>query len=127
MNIDLSNDANDEPKDRSMAHEAERALNQIKFGIETGSVSEELERSDLIAYINLRTLEQEDWCIELTVGGYLIVARQFDSIDSELKHKNINDVNVYETIDALMLKTSPMYIKKFNLSVAEKLNNLVEG
>ncbi len=125
MNIDLSNDVNDEPKDRSMEHEAERALKQIRFGIMTGSVSEELERNDLIAYINLRTLEEEDWCIELTVGGYLIVARQFDSIDSELKRKNINDVNVYESIDALMLKISPLYIKEFNLSVAEKLNNLV--
>lgn len=126
MNIDLTNDPNDDPIDRSMFHEAQRAVEQIRFGVEVANVSGELEKSDLIAYINLRTLEKEDRCIELTVGGYLIVAKKFDSIDSDLKHQNIEAINRYESIDALMLKVSPMYMKKFNNTVAEKLNNLVD-
>lgn len=125
MNIDLSNEENDEIIDRSMTNEAERAIEQIKFGVDTAYVSQELERSDSVAYLNIRTLEKAEWCIELTVTGYLIVAVKFDSIDSELKNKNIESFNKTESIDALMLQISPMYIKKFNTSVSEKLNGLI--
>ena len=123
----MKNDEDAEHYDRSMSNEAERAITQIKFGILTASVSEELEKSDMTAFINIRTLEMKDYCIELTMSGYQIVAEKFNSIDSDLiKHANNAEIsNCYESIDALMLKISPLYVAKFNNALADKLNNLL--
>ena len=125
MNIDLSKEEDDEKFDRSMANEAQRAIDQIKFGVDDAYVSQKLEGTEAVAYLNIRTLEKAEWCIQLSVAGYLIVAVKFDSIDSELRNKNIKFFNKTESIDALMLQISPMYIDKFNSSLAEKLTGLI--
>lgn len=116
------NDDEIEIYDRSLSKEAQRVVEEIKFGVEHAAVSDVLENSDSIAYMNIRTLEKEDWCVELTASGYLIVAKAFDVVDDELKEENLKNVNRYETCEALMHQISAMFVKKFNTSVAERLN-----
>ena len=123
MNID-KNDEDAEHYDRSMVNEANRAIAQIKFGVEDAVVSAELENSQLVAHINIRTLEKLDYCVELTMKGYMVVAERFDTVDSELVKENLNAVKIYETVDSLMLALSPMYGDRFNNSLADKLNRL---
>lgn len=123
MNID-KDDEDAEHYDRSMANEVRRAINQIEFGVLKASVSLTLESSDQVAYLNVRTLEQVDYCVELTMRGYMVVGECFDSVDEELMKRNLDAVRVYETVDSLMLEISPMYGSKFNNSLADKLNLL---
>lgn len=113
-----------EQYDRSLSKEAQRVVQEIKFGVDFVEVSTQLENNEAIAYLNIRTLEKEFWCVELTASGYLAVANKFDYIDQDLKEKNLEELNKYETIEALMNSISPLFIEKFNSSVAERLEKL---
>lgn len=115
-------DPDEEHYDRSLSNEAQRVVKEISFGVSEASVSNVLENNDSIAYINIKTLENECWCIELTACGYLIVSKEFDKIDWEFNEENLNNFDrKFESIEALMFKISPEFLKKFNQSVAEKL------
>ena len=114
-----------EQYDRSLAKEAVRVVQDIKFGVETAEVSNILENNDSIAYINLRTLEKKDFCIELTVSGYRIVSNRFDTIDEDfLENNRLYKNTKFESYESLMNEISQLFIKKFNDSVAERLNSI---
>jgi hypothetical protein len=113
-----------EQYDRSLSKEAQRVVQEIKFGVDFVEVSTQLENNETIAFLNIRTLEKEYWCVELTASGYLAVSNKFDFIDQDLKEKNLEQMNKYETIEALMNSISPLFIEKFNCSVAERLEKL---
>ena len=115
----------EEEYDRSLLKEALRVCQEIAFGVQSAAVSDKLEKNDALAYINVRTLEQHDWCVELTATGYLVVAKEFDTIDDAVKQDNMTKSMTFETVEALMNHLSPLFVKKFNDSVAEKLKNLV--
>lgn len=114
----------DEIFDRSLLKEAQRIVEEIKFGVDASSVSSVLESNESIAYMNIRTLEKEEFCVELTASGYMIVARAFDTIDENVRDENLRLVNRFETCEALMHQISPAFVKKFNTSVAERLNSI---
>ena len=110
--------------DRSLSKEAEMAIHQIKYGVIQAEVSNKLGKSDSIAYINIQTLEEKRWCIELSITGYLVVSSQFDCIDEDVKAENVKNFFKFETIETLLHQISPMFVKKFNDSVIERLNKL---
>ena len=115
----------DEIFDRSLLKEAQRVVEELKFGVDTAAVSTELEGNESLAYMNIRTLEKEDYCVELTASGYMIVSRKFDTVDEEIREENVRNVkNRFETCEALMHQISPAFVKKFNTSVAERLNSI---
>lgn len=116
--IRAGSDSEDETKDRSLHNEAHRVVKEIKFGVLEAHVSEKLVHTDSIAFINIKTFEKQEWCIELTASGYAIVSQKFDTI------KNSEHDEVYETVEALMNRISPEYLKIFNEKVSEKLNQL---
>ena len=111
--------------DRSLSKEAHRVVDEIKFGVCFVEVSNTLENNDSIAYLNIETLEKENWCVELTSSGYLVVAECFDIIDERVKEKNLASMHKFETIEALMISISPLFIQKFNQSVAERLKSMI--
>ena len=110
--------------DRSLSKEAENAIKQIKYGVEYAGISNKLENSDLMAYINLRTFEKETWCIELSITGYMVVSKEFDRIDLALKEQNTNIFFKFETIESLLHQISPLFVKKFNDLIIERLQEL---
>jgi hypothetical protein len=127
--MDLRTDNNeinsdDEHYDRSLAHEAQRVVDEIKFGVDEAEVSKVLENSDSLAFINLKTKEHETFCVELSINGYMIVSRKYDTIDNELRDKNLKHFLKYETVEALMHQTSPLFVKIFNETVVEKLKQI---
>ncbi len=112
-------ESEDETRDRSLTNEAQRVVNEIQFGIEKAYVSEKLVSNHSIAFINIRTLEKEEWCIQLTANGYSIVGNTFDSVTMS------ESAETYETVEALMNRISPKYMKLFNESVAAKLRQFI--
>lgn len=110
--------------DRSISREALKAIKQITFGVIKAEVSEKLPNNDDTSYINIRTLENEDFCIELTNSSYTVVSHEFDTINPEVvkDSKCLDTFMCFETVDSLMNRISPLYTKRFNEELARKLN-----
>jgi hypothetical protein len=72
---------------------------------------------------SIKTLENVDWCVQLTSEGYSIVSNEFDKINLDSVEKTMHLHN-FETCEALMGKISPLYVEKFNDLVAQKLKQL---
>jgi hypothetical protein len=126
LNADPTNAAEDlEHYDRSLVNEAHRVVVDIAFGVERAEVSTQLPSSITIAYINVRTLEKSDYCVEITSSGYTIVARRFDFIDEELAREDTqSDVLRFESYEPLMHHISPLFVQKFNDLVAARLSQI---
>lgn len=102
--------------------EAERFCSEISYGVKYVKISEKLEKNDSVVHINLSTLENENWCIELNNHGFLIVSNSFDSIDKSIRQNNMsNKKKRFETIESLMFTISPLFSQKFNEMVSKKL------
>jgi hypothetical protein len=108
--------------DRSLSKEAHRVCEDIKFGVELAEVSSQLESSESIAYINLRTFEKSEFCVEITASGYQVVADKFDTIEPEFRLAGVEAC--FESYESLMHTISPLFVQKFNDSVAARLNAL---
>ena len=117
-------DAEEDAYDKSLFKEAERVVKEISFGVESAHVSQTLDSSNLLAFINIRTLEKRDYCVELSTSGYAVVAEKFDTVVDK-DETDAKEIPRFETFEALMNALSPMFVEKFNLSVAERLQKLV--
>ncbi|SPP75884.1 protein GSKIP homolog [Drosophila guanche] len=68
-------------------------------------VAEFLPHNDRVAYLNLRTLEQEIYCVELSYAGFRIVGYDFDRIEDEVRNCDW----VYVSAHRLLATISPLY------------------
>jgi hypothetical protein len=110
-------------EDISFIDESKLAIGQIKFGVKIGEISEKLECNSRLAFINIRTLENDEFCVSVSQDGYKIVAFQFDTIDDKLSVRD-DQLMSFETIDALMNSISKLYIVKFHEELTKKLASL---
>ncbi|XP_071943608.1 GSK3-beta interaction protein-like [Antedon mediterranea] len=110
----------DENSIKVMAVEAEAALQDIRFAVDSVAVSTTLPSRQDIVYMNIKTKEAEELCIELSVSGYRIVATQYDSINKAPLSQ------YYETIYALLDNRSPGYRLSFGEALVGKLKDLQE-
>ncbi|CAF1521403.1 unnamed protein product [Rotaria sp. Silwood1] len=67
-----------------------------------------------IAYINIKTKSNKEYCIELSQKGYQIVGYHFD-------HNNQPSNIYYESLQALLTNESQSYVDNFAHSLQEKL------
>ncbi|KAH8400794.1 hypothetical protein KR009_000974 [Drosophila setifemur] len=72
-------------------------------------VAEYLPYSKCVAYINVRTLEQVIYCVELSRAGYRIVAFDFDKVADEVA----NCCTIYPSAHQLLAGISPLYAEKY--------------
>ncbi|XP_038072380.1 GSK3-beta interaction protein-like [Patiria miniata] len=98
--------------------EAKSAVNEVKFAVKHVEISEKLSNTDEQAYLNVKTKEGDEFCVELTVQGFRIVGTSFDRIDDS------DESTYYETIYALLDKHSPQYRLTFGETLADKLQLL---
>lgn len=105
----------------SMNHEAEQAINFVKFGVNSITVSKKLENSETVSYLNLCTLENLTYSIRLTVKGYQVVSFEYDCVDDVVDKKE--DLCA-ESIDALLNLISPLFVQKFSERLTDKLKCL---
>ncbi|XP_022111179.1 GSK3-beta interaction protein-like [Acanthaster planci] len=98
--------------------EAKSAVNEVKFAVKYVEISERLSNTDEQAYLNVKTKEGDEFCVELTVQGFRIVGTSFDQIDGNIESP------FYETIYALLDKHSPQYRLTFGETLVDKLQLL---
>lgn len=98
--------------------EAEAVIHDVKVGVREIAVSEALRSDDARIFLNVRTLEGDALCVELTTNGFRVVGRAYDVND-------IDDGPCYETPYALLERCSPMFRKAFSESLSEKLGELL--
>ncbi|KAJ8924706.1 hypothetical protein NQ315_000857 [Exocentrus adspersus] len=97
--------------------EAESVINDVKDHVNELKISQKLGSSNQFIYLNLRTIENEEFCIELSARGFRIVGRSFDtnSIDSD---------EYFETPYSLLNSVSKKFKDSFGNALLEKLGEL---
>jgi hypothetical protein len=83
--------------------EIENSLEEFKFGVEKIYVDE-------FNKIKIKTLEGEEFNVELTLRGF---------VKQEGKGEK-----VFETLNSLLMNVSPKYVDKFNESLFNALTNI---
>lgn len=102
--------------------EAEAAINDIRKHVSNASVSPKLTNTNQRIYINLTTLENANYCIEMSAMGFRIVGRNYD--DNSLSQQ---DNDIYETPYALLNDISQKYKESFGGELMSKLLDLAKS
>lgn len=99
--------------------EAEAAISDIKKHVKSACISPILNSNNQRIYINLTTLENSEYCIEMSGAGFRVIGRQYD--DTSLS--SIENMN-YETPYALLNNISQKYRESFGGELMNKLLDL---
>uniref|UniRef100_A0A1E1WM32 GSKIP domain-containing protein n=1 Tax=Pectinophora gossypiella TaxID=13191 RepID=A0A1E1WM32_PECGO len=102
--------------------EAEAAINDIRKHVKSASISPILKSSNQRIYINLMTLEEASYCVEMSAAGFRVVGRKYD--DTSLS--TIENMN-YETPYALLNSISQKYRESFGGELMNKLLDLAKN
>jgi hypothetical protein len=98
--------------------EAQLAINDVGDGIVAEKqLSKRLNNpADVsIAYINIKSNSNKEFCIELSQNGYRIVGKHFDE-------NNQLSTIYYESLQALLSNESKSYVNSFAESLQQKLS-----
>lgn len=97
--------------------EAEAVINDIKDHVKSIEVSQINQNCDTSVYLNLKTLEDQSFCIQLSAQGFKIVGNSADET-------NIDTDKYYETPYALLNEVSPKFQESFRNALLNKLTAL---
>ncbi|CAH0546833.1 unnamed protein product [Brassicogethes aeneus] len=97
--------------------EAQHVINDIKQHVSSISISTEKPSSNQQIYLNIKTLENKDFCVELSSLGFKIVGECFDN-------DNIETTQYYETPYSLLLSISDEYKHSFGNELIDKLSDI---
>lgn len=103
--------------------EAFAAVREVAPYVRSISVSEVLTRTSELMFLNLVTLENESYCIELTRKGWRICSDRLDCMYGDFRKIDMH-VQYYDTIYALLDNLSTLYRDQFTSELAEKLSEL---
>lgn len=106
--------------------EAYSAVREVAPYVRTISVSEVLTRTSELMFLNLVTLENESYCIELTQKGWRICSDRLDCMYGDFRKLDMH-VQYYETIYALLDSLSQLYRDEFSAALAERLGELANN
>ncbi|XP_023938976.1 GSK3-beta interaction protein [Bicyclus anynana] len=102
--------------------EAEAVINDIKKHVISAEISPKLRNTNQGVYINLTTLEDSEYCIEMSPSGFRVVGRKHN--DKSLS--TIENMN-YETPYALLNSISQKYRESFGGELMNKLLDLAKN
>lgn len=113
---------NDEREDRVLDAEqwrleAQAVIDDVKNHVRSFTVSEKLQSTNQSIYLNLTTLEDLKFCVELSGNGFSITGKQHDDTSGK-------GDEYFETPYSLLNFVSPQYRHSFANSLLEKLNQL---
>lgn len=106
--------------------EAYSAVREIAPYVRSISVSEVLTRTSELMFLNLVTLENESYCIELTQKGWRICSDRLDCMYGDFRKIDMH-VQYYDTIYALLDSLSQLYRDEFSADLAQRLGELAEN
>lgn len=96
--------------------EAEAVFNDIREHVKSVSISNKFPSNNRRIILNLTTLENDDFCVELSSLGFRVVGQQHDCND--------NCSEYYETPYSLLNNISPLYKKSFGNALVDKLSRM---
>ncbi|XP_069358517.1 GSK3-beta interaction protein-like [Maniola hyperantus] len=106
--------------------EAEAAINDIRRHVASAQVSSALRSSNRRVYINLTTLENSQYCVEMSRAGFRVVGRRHD--DAGLGAAAAAAASgTYETPHALLDSISQKYRESFGGELMNKLTHLANN
>ncbi|XP_034245173.1 GSK3B-interacting protein [Thrips palmi] len=93
--------------------EATAVINDVKNHVRQISISN-LEGTDDFIFLNLTTIEGQDYCIQMSKMGFAIVDVRYDS-------STVEPLVCFETPYALLDSISPKYRESFALKLIDSL------
>lgn len=103
--------------DIKWSEEAAAAINDMKPFVEEVFISSRQPDIESMAFLNLKTYENEKFYIKLCVSGFGVVGSEYDT-------ENVKEVKWFETPYALLSEISKSYTDRFHNSLFEKLKCL---
>jgi hypothetical protein len=101
--------------------EAESAINDIRKHVKSANISQQLKNSNQRIFINLTTLEESEYCVEMSAAGFRVVGRKYDDTALSI----IENMN-YETPYALLNSISQKYRESFGGELMNRLLDLAK-
>ncbi|CAF0814802.1 unnamed protein product [Didymodactylos carnosus] len=97
--------------------EAKLAIGDIGSCVQSSSLSTKLNdyNKPSIAYLNMRSTDNQEYCIELSKHGYRVVGKKFDD-------NRCPSPTYYESLQALFTQKSQSYVQSFADNLRAKLN-----
>lgn len=130
---------------KDMRLEAEAVVNDVLFAVSEMHVSQSLNSTSEVAYINVETREGNRYCLELTEAGLRVRAEVVSFVSSMVSMLNptlsvqqvvgyaFNHVNedlntqYHETVYSLLDKLSPGYREAFGNALLQRLERLSQN
>ncbi|EYC20876.1 hypothetical protein Y032_0020g115 [Ancylostoma ceylanicum] len=112
--------------DSSLELEAIAAVHELSFAVQSISVSEMLPRTPDLIFVNLTTIEDQPFCLELTHKGWRITSLRLDCMVGDFTRLELF-TKYYDSLFSLMDDISPGYRARFGEKLALKLKMLEAG
>lgn len=96
--------------------EAQAVINDIKSHVKQIIISDKIKSTNQKIVLNLTTLEDELFCIELSGFGFRVLGKGYDSSN--------NNGEYFETPYSLLNSLSPLFQQSFGNELLKKLNDL---
>lgn len=127
----------------NFTEEAKQWLADVSFALNYGQLSDTLSSSDSVAFMNLTTRENQEFCVQLDKSGFKVItiivvlvwsvfggssALNFFCLQVVGEaHNEVTDsdeARVFETVYALMEHISPSYPQQFGGKLTSSLEQL---
>ncbi|CAJ0591105.1 unnamed protein product [Cylicocyclus nassatus] len=112
--------------DSSLELEAIAAVHELSFAVQSISVSEMLPRTQDLIFVNLTTIEEQPFCLELTHKGWRITSLRLDCMVGDFTRLELF-TKYYDSLFSLMDTISPGYRARFGEKLALRLKMLENG
>ncbi|CAJ0591115.1 unnamed protein product [Cylicocyclus nassatus] len=110
----------------SLELEAIAAVHELSFAVQSISVSEMLPRTSDLIFVNLTTIEEQPFCLELTHKGWRITSLRLDCMVGDFTRLELF-TKYYDSLFSLMDTISPGYRARFGEKLALRLKMLENG
>uniref|UniRef100_A0A183CJ88 DUF727 domain-containing protein n=1 Tax=Globodera pallida TaxID=36090 RepID=A0A183CJ88_GLOPA len=107
----------------ALEKDAFSAISEMAPFVTTIAISELLSRTSELIFLNIVTLENESFCVELTQRGWRVCSDRLDCMNGDF-HKLDMHVVYYESINQLLDSLSQQYRDRFSAALASKLSVL---
>ncbi|VDM63785.1 unnamed protein product [Angiostrongylus costaricensis] len=97
------------------------AVHELSFGVQSISISEMLPRTPDLIFVNLTTLEEQPFCVELTHKGWRITSLRCDCMMGDFTRLQLF-VKYYDSLHSLMCEISSGYRSRSDERIAHQLN-----
>ncbi|XP_065162319.1 GSK3-beta interaction protein [Atheta coriaria] len=99
--------------------EADAVIRDIDQHVKTAKVSMSLASSASRIFLNVTTMENQAYCVELSGKGFRVVGKSYDSQDAP-------EDKYFETPYSLLSAISPLYNDSFGQELMKKLSKLAD-